>query len=269
MADTAYTTLNRAPQLSVQDQNFTTNAWFAKKSAGLTMTSAAGWRNPGPPTPGSYSAPMNTGTNKTMLGAVKTPASLHKNSEEMTVQIGLEGISPFGLELANKNKIVPTITYIATADTTVVAASGTVNGLELTAATGFAEGQMIEISMGSGVTAYKEYVRILTLSGTDVTFDYPLFVAPADAATVKAVQSIDYSKGGSGIEKWSGLIVNSGDEYSDRLIHFFEDIRVSQGNPELPDAAVGKITLTMDVFPKRVNGEPVFATERLQFATAA
>lgn len=268
MADTAYTALNRASQLSVQDQNFTCNAFFAKKSAGLTITSAAGWRNPGPVTPGSYSAPMNTGTNKTMLGAVKTPASLHKNSEEMTVQLGLEGISPFGLELANKNKIAPTVSYISGASTTVVAASGTTTGIELTAATGFAEGQIIEIAMGSGVTAYKEYVRILTLSGTDVTFDLPLFTAPADLAVVKAVHTIDFSKGGSGIEKWSGLVVNSGDEYYDRLIHYFGDVRVSQGNPEMPDAAVGKVTLTMDVFPSRVNGEPVFATERLQFSNA-
>lgn len=269
MADTAFTAINRAPNLSVQDQNFTTNAFFAKKSAGLTMTSASGWRYPGPVTPGSYSAPMNTGTNKTMLGAVKTPASLHKNSEEMTVQLGLKGISPFGLELANKNKIAVTATYIATASTTVASGTGTVNGLELTSATGFAEGQMIEIAMGSGVTAYKEYVRILTLDTTDVTFDQPLFVAPADGAVVKAVESLDYSKGGSGIERWSGLIVNSGDEFNDRLIHFFKDVRVNQGNPEMSDAEVGGVTLTFDAFPERVNGEPVFATERLQFSNAA
>jgi hypothetical protein len=268
MADSVFVAANKAPLLAVQDQNFTTNAFFARKSALQTITTTA-WRYPGPVKPGSFQNPLNTGTNKTQLGAVKTPASIHVNSQEMMLQVNLIGLTPFGMELKSKNTIAPVVTYITGASTTVVASSGTVNGLELTSATNFAQNQMIEIVMGSGVNAHVEYRRIETLSGAVVTFDYPLFVAPADGVAVKAVESIDYSPGGSGLQKWSGLIVHSGDEYSDRLIHYASHLRVPQGNVELPDGNVGEIAVQFEVFPTRVSGEPVFLTERLQFQNAA
>lgn len=273
MPESVFLQQNTAPQLAMQDQNFTTNSFFARKTANLTIDSASGWRSPGPLEPGSYNAPLNTTTNKTKLGAVKVNVSQHVNDQEMTMTEKLIGLTVFGMELKNGNKIEPVLTYVGTADTTVVAASGTVNGLGLTAATGFAEGMVIEIAMGSGITAYKEYRRILVLDTTDVLFDYPLFEAPADAAVVKGVQDVDFAPGGSGLRPYSALTVCSGDEYADRLIHYFPDVRKNQGNVETPDANVGMISLDFEVFAQRkavgAGFQPVFGTERIRFASPA
>lgn len=269
MPESTFLEQNTAPQLAMQDQNFTTNSFFARKSKGLTIDSTSGWRSPGPLEPGSYNAPLQTGTNKTKLGATKVSVSQHVNSQDMTMQEKLIGLTVFGMELKNGNKIDPVLVYISAASTTVVASSGTVDGLELTDNTGFAEGMVVEVILGTGDTAYPEYRRIETLSGSDIVFDYPMFEAPEDLAVIKGVQDVDFSPGGSGLRKYSALTVCSGDEYADRLIHYFPDVRKNQGNVETPDANVGMIMLDFEVFSQRKNNKPVFGTERLRFASPA
>jgi len=269
MPDSVFTAINRAPELAIQDQNFTMNAFLARKSAGLAYNATSGWRYPGPLTPGSYGAPLNTGTNKTMLGSTKSAVSLHVNSQEMTVQFGLEGITPFSLEVANKNQIAPVATYISAANSTVAAGGGTTTAITVASGTNFTAGMMIEIPLGTGNAAYLEYRRILSKSGNILTLDYPLFEAPADSAAIKGVEVIAYKKGGSGIQQWAAIFVASGDLYNDRMIHHAKDLRVSNGNPELPDGNVGKVTLAFEVFSAKESGEPVLMTEYLQFANAA
>lgn len=264
MATTVFTSQNLNPTLIQEDQNWTNHIFMAKKSAGLTIDSASGLYAPGPVRPGSYSSPMETGTNKTELGAVKTPSSLHYNSQAMTVQFGVYGLTPFGMKIKNKNTIAQTITY-GTGSTTVVNSSGTTTGLELTSATNFAEGQMIEIQMPNGEF---EYRRIAALDSADVTFDYPLFEAPDDAATVKHVTKIRDKPGGTRPEKYS-LLSNMSGDYQDRLLHFMTDVRVSDGNYEMPDSDAGGINFTLDVFPQKetISGrvEPIFMVEDLVF----
>lgn len=264
MATTVFTSQNLNPTQVQEDQNWTNHIFMAKKSAGLNIDSASGFYSPGPTRPGSYSSPMETGTNKTQLGAVKTPSSLHYNSQAMTVQFGTYGLTPFGMKIKNKNNIAQTFTY-GTGSTTVVASSGTTTGIELTSATNFAEGQMIEIEMPNGEY---EYRRIEVLSTADVTFDHPLFEAPADGATVKHVTKVLDKPGGTRPEKYS-LLSNMSGDYQDRLIHFITDARVSDGNYEMPDGDAGGINITLDVFPQKetISGrvEPIFMVEQMVF----
>lgn len=264
MATTTYTSLNNAPELVQQDQLWTANMYLALKSLGNDIDSANGWTSPGPIEPGSYSAPMETGTAKTELGAVKTPQSLHYTRHAQTVTANLIGITPFGNQVRHKNNLTPTVTY-GTGDDAVATSGGTTTAVTLDDASAFSEGDMIEIAMPAG---QPEYRRVDAKSSNTLTLDHPLAVAPADAAAVKEVSHVDYKVGGSRPQKYSGLITLSGN-YSDRLVHFFNDLRVNSGNINAPDGQPGGLALNFEAFPSRENGEPIFMTERFKFADIA
>jgi hypothetical protein len=271
MTTTLFTAINNSPDLIGQDQNFTHHLYVGKKSLGLTVESTEGLSSPGPVEPGSYSSPLETGTNETRLGATKVPKSQHWNSQAMTIQANLIGINPLGLKLKNKNSIAQTVQYKASAATTVDTGGAGTLTLTLVAVTNFAVGSMVEIEMPAGYPEYRR-VQVLDTVGKEITLDYPLLVAPDEGADVKVVTGVTDKPGGSRPEKWSVLALHSGD-FDDRLIHFFDDVRVSSGNLNLPDANAGGIALNLMVFPKTEvhagRSEPIFMTERLVFEDEA
>lgn len=269
MADTVFTAPNIAPDLQMQDQNYTAKIFAAPKAAGLTETSTSGWRDVGPIEPGSYSSPMTVSTNETMLGSNKVAVSQHVNQMSMNIQFNMAQITPFGQQLKNRTVQTPVVTY-GTGDTTVAAGGGGVKTITLTAATNFAVNDIVEVIIGTGASQYKDYRRIQSIVTNAITLDYPLYEAPADASTVKSVQQIKYRQGLSQLAKWSLMAVFSGDEYKDQLIHVYSDVRIPEANNTMPDANVGNTTYNMTVFPSRetVDGkiQPVFGSEILKFA---
>lgn len=272
MADTVFNLPNVAPNLIAQDQNYTCTIFAAPKAAGLTIASTSGWQSPGPVVPGSYDAPLSISTNETKLGSVKVAVSQHVNDLSKTVTVDLNQITPFGQRLKNRTVQTPTATY-ATGSTTIDTAGGGLSVCTLASAADFSVDDVVEFIIGAGASQYKDYRRITNIASATITLDYPLAEVPADGTTVKEVQNIAYREGLSQLAKWSLLVVHSGDEYSDQLIHHYGDARITEGNNSMPDANVGQTKIQATIFPSRetISGkvQPVFGTENLKFQASA
>jgi len=272
MAYTAFDKLDTCPDLKLEDNNFTVNAYFAKKSAGLDENSTSGWRSPGPLDPGSYEAPLQTTTNETKLGATKVIRSQHVNDQALTLNMGIKGLTPFGMRLKNKNSLDQIATLDASKTSLIAVSTVSLNEFEVTATEGalFAAGDVVQIEIGSGNSAYLDYRRVESVTGDLIRLvkqvDEPFTVG----ATVNGVIQVEDQVGGSGLQPYSALIVCTGDSFSDQLIQFFPDLRISDGKLTSPDAEVGMTTLTATVFGdcKVIGGrkEVVFGKEILRYA---
>lgn len=275
MAYTPFTAPNPCPGLPLGDNVFTVNPYFAKKSAGLDIDSTSGWRSAGPISPGSYEAPLSTTTTETKLGGTKVVRSQHVTDQDQQLNFTIRGITPFGLRLKNKNTIDPTVTYIAAKDTLIATVTSRTE-FDVTATEGanFAAGDLIEISMSSGNAAYLEYRRIESVTTDTIVITYPLDEDAVVGATVKGVESVKENVGGSQLQPYSGLIVCTGSQYDDQLIHYFPDLRISEANHDLTDTEASSMTFNAMVFGNCTTTpagkkEVVFGEERLVYAEPA
>lgn len=264
-----FTTNNTAPDLVGRDNNFSVELYFAPKAAGLTSASTSGWRRAGATEPGSYTAEFTTNVNSTMLGATKTKKSFHINEQGAALSANLSEITPFGQDLATKTDLVAAVSY-GTATTTIATAGGNLKTLVLTSAADIEPGSMLEIVIGTGNAAYKDYRRVESVNeDTDtVVLESALDEAPADGAAVKDVTKITWKRGGVTLAHRSFLGVISGDN-GDTILHYAKDTVMTSGNGQYPDANVGKNVLKFEVIPQTelISGkkQPVLLEETLMF----
>lgn len=258
---------NTAPDLVGRDNNFSVELFFAPKAANLTSASTSGWHRAGGTEPGSYTAEFTTNVNSTMLGTTKTKKSFHINEQGAALSANLSEITPFGQDLVNKTNLLPTATY-GTVNATVDTSGGGLTMLTLSSATGITAGKMLEISIGSGNSAYKDYRRVESVNSNTVTLESALDEAPGDGAVVKDVSKIVWKRGGVTLAHRSFLGVISGDN-GDTIIHYAKDTVMTSGNGQYPDANVGKQVLKFEVIPQTelINGkkQPVLIEETLIF----
>lgn len=263
-----FTVNNTAPDLVGRDNNFSVELYFAPRAAALTSASTSGWRRAGATEPGSYTAEFTTNVNSTMLGTTKTKKSFHINEQGAALSANLTEITPFGQDLVNKTDLQATATY-GSVNTTVDTGGGGVKNITLASGTGISAGDMLEIAIGSGNSAYKDYRRVESVSGDDITLESALDEAPADGATVKDVTKIVWKRGGVTLAHRSYLGVISGDN-GDTILHYAKDTVMTSGSGQYPDANIGKNTLKFEVIPQTetLGGkkQPVLLEETLMFA---
>ena len=263
-----FTLNNTAPDLVGRDNNFSVDLYFAPRAAALTAASTSGWRRAGATEPGSYTAEFTTNVNSTMLGTTKTKKSFHINEQGAALSANLSEITPFGQDLANKTDLTAAVTY-GTIDTTIDTAGGGTTTLTLVSGTGIEAGNMLEIAMGTGLSAYKDYRRVESVVGDVVTLESPLEEAAADGAVIKDVTSISWKRGGVTLAHRSFLGVISGDN-GDTILHYAKDTVMTSGNGQYPDANIGKNVLKFEVIPQTelLGGkkQPVLLEETLKFA---
>lgn len=263
-----FTQNNTAPDLVGRDNNFAIELYFAPKAAGLTAASTSGWRRAGATEPGSYTAEFTTNVNSTMLGTTKTKKSFHINEQGAALSANLSEITPFGNDLVNKTDLTPVATYGTLVDATVAVSGGGIKTITLHSGTGVAAGQMLEIAIGTGASAYKAYGRVESIASNTVTLESALEEAPANGAVVKDVASIKWQRGGVTLAHRSFLGVISGDN-GDTILHYAKDTVMTNGNSQYPDANVGKQVLQFEVIPQTevINSkkQPVLLEETIKF----
>jgi len=268
----AFTDANLKPDLKGRDNNFTTELYFAKTEAALDFDSASGWQRAGALETGSYQVTNTTGTNQTRLGSSNTKRRTHINQQDFQLTGNFLEITPFGLAVKNKTtmNIDPvTVVYATTDQWTVAVSGGGIKNITLVSGTNIDSfyGRALEIPLSSGDAAYFERaVRLKSLATDTITLEENLDELPADGATIKVVDYVEYEPGGAQFAKWSGMAVISGDE-EDKLMHLYPELEVVDGNMEMPNQNTGMLSFTGDITADTVlrNGrkQPRFMRERL------
>lgn len=170
---------NRNARLSVID--------FWVGAEGLSVDSATGWTNPGIIDPESLQLDFPTELFMLERGLPRSNKMQAVIKNEGRVSWKMDEYNSEALELALNSG--PGVRTFATSPvaTTVAAGAPTASGWNLTSATNFAVGQLIEVPV-SGIT-YLTYID--TISGAAITVKPALPAAPAAAAPVKAVKRIE------------------------------------------------------------------------------
>lgn len=256
---------NVAPDLTGQDNNFDTQIFIAKKSAGLTMDSASGWRRPGAVEPNSYKPKEKTGVNASELGVFASEVAHHINKQGLDIPMTFKEITPWGNEVKNKTELTPVVTYAGTGATIDVAGGG-VKIITTSSIGTIAVGDCLEIPISSGNALYYDRnKRVESISGNAITLDKALDEAPADGVTIRQIGHIDWKRGGTRLRPYSMLGVISGD-FKDVIAHYTPHVHVTEGDLDTPKGDTGKIMINSSVVPQNetIDGriQPITMYER-------
>lgn len=155
----------------------------------LAYGSATGWTDLGVMDPGTFAPDFPREMFKLMLGLPRSNKLAVVTGASGMVDFTLTEYTPYAAEVAAGSG-AGVRTYAATPAPTTIASGGTVNGGVLTSATGFAVGQMVEVTVGTAT--YLTY--IYTLASTTVTW-VPALPVAATTGAFKAVKTVTQALG--------------------------------------------------------------------------